>query len=112
MDKRSVFYSVENRLHGVVHGEDEAGGKLPQFFSGVHQGGRVGEEIKTVHELEKFVFYSFNVILRFIIKLRRGDGTRHAAEHFFRCFGHLAFAVPQQIASFQYLQSGIGKAVG
>ena len=51
VDEGGVLDGVEDGLHGVADGQDEAGGELAQLAAGVHEGGGVGQELEARHEL-------------------------------------------------------------
>ena len=46
VDERGVLDGLEDGLHGVADGQDEAGGELAQLAAGVHQRGAVGQELE------------------------------------------------------------------
>ena len=53
VDERRVLHGVEDLLHGIAHGQHEAGRQLPKGRAGVHEGGGVGQEPAVGHKAVK-----------------------------------------------------------
>ena len=57
----AVAHRREDAVHGVVHRQDEAGAQLAEVRAGVHQAGRVGQEIEGVDHAEEPVAQPFEI---------------------------------------------------
>ena len=110
VNDRRVLDRIEDLVHRVLDGEDEAGGELALGPAGVHERGRVGKEEKAVQEVEEEVFYLTGVAaLQAEPVLRPGDSPRDAADHLFGCFDDVAGFVPPEVAAFQDSKGGFGE---
>ena len=49
MDQSGILYGIKDLIHAVLHRQDEAGGKLSQRTSGIHQSGGVWQEAQVGH---------------------------------------------------------------
>ena len=102
VDQRRLLDGLENILHAVRHRQDEAGGKLPQRPTGVHQRGGIGQEFQLGHHPVEFLLQRRHIRLRLILEIGGGDGPGHPAEQPLHRFHRLAAVVLGQIPAFQH----------
>ena len=93
VNKSGILYRIKDRLHGIVNGEDKAGGQLPQLPAGIHQGRGVGQKLQVSHQLVELLFPGPDIRLGVVDKLGRGNGLCHPAEHLFWGLDNLSLAI-------------------
>ena len=86
MDESGVLDGLEDGCHRVFDGKHKAGGELLELSSGVHEGGRVGEELQAGDEAVEVARLSFHIGPRVIALAGRGDVPSNAPEHLPRLF--------------------------
>ena len=103
MNQGRLPHRGKNGLQGVFHGQDEAGGKLLKLPAGVHQGGRVGQQLQAPHGLIE-LFFGGLPLLRgsAVVQVGLGQVNGHPAEHALGVFQEVAFPVLGQVAPFQH----------
>jgi hypothetical protein len=104
VDEGGVLDRLEDGLHGIAHGEDEAGGELAQLAAGVHERRAVGEELQARHELVEGLLPLLDGGGGVVQALGLGDGARDAPEHLLRGLEHFAALALLEIAPLQHLQ--------
>ena len=81
MHQGGVADGAEDGLHAVVHRQHEAGGELLQLAPGVHEGGRVGQELEAGHDGEELGDDRVERILGMVVKVGLSDVLGHPGEH-------------------------------
>ena len=49
MDKSGIFHRIEDRFHGILYRQNEAGRELPQLSACIHQRGGIGQKLQIGH---------------------------------------------------------------
>ena len=110
VDHGGVLDGFEDAVDGILHGEDEAGGKLPQGASRVHERRRIGDEVEGRHEPVELGGGVRDRIRAFELRVGLRDGVRHALEKIFGGFDGFVRLVFLQVAFFQYDERIGGKS--
>ena len=102
MDQSGVFDGIEDAFHGIFHRQNEAGGKLTQFFAGVHQRRRIGQKAHGGHQFVKFFFGRCDIGVAVVIAVFGGKSAGNPSEEAFRRFDDIVLFITGQITPFQY----------
>ena len=105
MHQRRILQRAEDRIHGVLDRQDEAGRELLQLAPGVHEGRGVGQELEAGHQLEELLDHGVDVGRRVVGQLGLGDVLGHPGEHVGGRLEGQALLVAYQVALLEDLQS-------
>ena len=107
VNSRHLAEGGENRIEIVLHRQDETGGQLTVWQSGVHQRRRIGQELKPVHALVKARLPVAGI---FTVELRRlGNCQRDAREHAVGALNDGTVIVVPQITLAENFHCGLRK---
>jgi len=95
-DKGRVLQRVEDAFHRILHGEDEACGKLARSFPGIHQGRRIRQETKRGEHLKEYFLPVEGVLA--VKPFGRRDRPGDPPEHLFRRLHGVTRFVLEEIA--------------
>ena len=97
-----VFDGIKDLFDGVAHGQHEAGRKLAQVRTCIHERGGVGQEFPAGHQLIEFPRQGFGAVGALVGSLLRGNSRGHAPEEVARRFFKAPVGVFALITLLQY----------
>ncbi len=110
MNNGRIFQRVENALHAVFDGQHKTSRQLPQAPAGIHQGGRVGQELEIRHQGIELLGDFLDVGVLVVFFLRLGDVPGHPVKHLGRRLLDPAIRIFLQIAPIKY-GFGVGRKI-
>ena len=102
----AVAHGREDAVHGVVHRQHEAGGELAEIRAGVHQAGRVGQEVEGVDHAEEAVAQPLEIGE---IAVHPGHRVADPAAEGFPVFERLTGRVLQIVSTLEHGFGGFGE---
>ncbi len=97
----------KDRVEVIVHGQHKTSGQLPIRESGIHEGGRIGEELQFFQPLKKTILPKSCVLPKAPRRFR--NRRHHSFEHGSGIFHELPSLVPSQVTLSQDRQRIVRK---
>src|SRR5262249_3595717 len=101
LNQSGLAQRPEYAVHRIFNGQHEAGRKLSEIPAGIHQCGRVGQELQTGRDLKEFLLGPFSVVERTVAEVGGGYAPGDAPKHFLGRFDYLALDVAREYALFK-----------
>ena len=102
LNEGHLFHGIEDFIHGISHGKDEAGRELLKFSPRIHQSGGIGKEVQRSHQRIEFIFNRREIDLGMIETVRLSNIFCHAPKKLFRCFHNISLWVFLEVTLLQY----------